>query len=67
VTENENENENEKDERDEKNERDERDEDENDEIENKQHCRKRLSRYTKTDDAKSEDVVNRLHFMKLKS
>jgi hypothetical protein len=59
VTENENE-----DERDEKNEKN---ENENDEIENKQHCRKRLSRYTKTDDAKSENVVNRLHFMKLKS
>jgi hypothetical protein len=58
VTENENENENEK---------NERDENEDDEIEDKQHCRKRLNRYTKTDDAKSEDVVNRLHFMKLKS
>jgi hypothetical protein len=47
--------------------KDEENEDGDDEIENKQHCRKRLSRYTKTDDAKSEDVVNRLHFMKLKS
>jgi hypothetical protein len=61
VTENENENENEK------NEKNEENENENDEIENKQHCRKRLNRYTKTDDAKSENVVNRLHFMKLKS
>jgi hypothetical protein len=42
---------------------------ENDEIEDegKQQCRKKLSRYTKTDDAKSEDVLNRLRFIKLKS
>ncbi len=40
---------------------------ENDEIENEsRQCRKRLSRYTKTDDAKCEDVVNRLRFIKLK-
>ncbi len=42
------------------------DEDENDEIENKQH-RNRLSIDTKTNDAKCKDVVNRLHFMRLKS
>jgi exonuclease VII large subunit len=40
-------------------------EDDEIEIKNKQ-CRKRLSRYTKTDDAKCENVVNRLRFIKLK-
>jgi lipopolysaccharide export system protein LptC len=55
VTENENEDEN-------RNE----DENENDEIEDKQY-QNRLSVNTKTDDAKSEDAVNRLRFMKLKS
>jgi hypothetical protein len=41
---------------------------EDDEVENEdKQCRKRLSRYTKTDDAKCEDVVNRLRFIKLKS
>ncbi len=54
MTENEDENENEE------------DEDENDEIEDKQY-RKKLSLDTKTDDAKCEDDLNRLHFMKLKS
>ncbi len=41
---------------------------EDDEIENesRQQCRNKLSRYTKTDDVKREDVVNRLQFMKLK-
>jgi hypothetical protein len=41
---------------------------ENDEIEDesKRQCRKKLSRYTKTDDAKSENALKRLHFMKLK-
>ncbi len=40
---------------------------ENDEIENEnKQCRKRLSRYIKTDDAKCEDAVNRLRFIKLK-
>jgi hypothetical protein len=58
VTENENEDENEK---------NEKNENENDEIKNKQHCRKRLNKYTKTNDAKNEDAVNRLRFMKLKS
>jgi hypothetical protein len=38
-----------------------------DEIENEdKQCRKRLSRYTKTGDAKCEDAVNRLRFIKLK-
>ncbi len=36
------------------------------EIENKQLRRKRLNKYTKTDDAKCEHVVNRLRFIKLK-
>jgi hypothetical protein len=45
---------------------DERNEDENDEIGNKQY-RNRLSLDTKTDDAKCENDLNRLHFMKLKS
>jgi hypothetical protein len=40
--------------------------DENDENEDKQYQNK-LSRDTKTDDAKSKDAVNRLHFMRLKS
>jgi U3 small nucleolar RNA-associated protein 14 len=40
--------------------------DEDDEIESKQH-RNRLSIDTKTDDAKSKDVLNRLRFIKLKS
>jgi hypothetical protein len=41
---------------------------EDDEIENEnKQCRKRLNRYTKTDDAKCEDAVNRLRFIKLKS
>jgi hypothetical protein len=39
--------------------------DENDENGGKQY-RNRLSVDTKTDDAKSEDALNRLHFMKLK-
>jgi hypothetical protein len=55
---------NEEDERDERNEKDEKNE--NDENESKQY-RNRLNINTKTDDAKSEDVLNRLHFMKLKS
>jgi hypothetical protein len=41
------------------------DENENDKNESKQY-QIRPSRNTKTDDAKCEDVVNRLHFMKLK-
>jgi hypothetical protein len=41
-------------------------EDENDEIENKQY-RNRLSVNTKINDAKNENVLNRLRFMKLKS
>ncbi len=41
-------------------------EDENDENEGKQY-RNRLSIDTKTDDAKSEDALNRLRFMRLKS
>jgi hypothetical protein len=41
-------------------------EDENDEDENKQYSN-RLSIDTKTDDVKSKDDVNRLHFMRLKS
>jgi hypothetical protein len=40
---------------------------EDDEVEDEdKQCRKRLSRYTKTDDAKCEDAVNRLRFIKLK-
>jgi hypothetical protein len=41
------------------------DENEDDENENKQY-QNRLSINTKTNDAKCEDVVNRLYFMKLK-
>jgi hypothetical protein len=41
-------------------------ENENDENEDKQYLN-RLSRDTKTDDAKCKNDVNRLHFMKLKS
>jgi U3 small nucleolar RNA-associated protein 14 len=62
VAENENEEENENE--DENSERDERDE--NSENESKQY-RNRLSIDTKTNDAKSKDALNRLHFMKLKS
>jgi hypothetical protein len=40
--------------------------DENDEIEDKQY-RNRLNVDTKIDDAKSEDALNRLRFMRLKS
>ncbi len=42
---------------------------ENDEIENenKQQRRKKFNKYTKTNDAKSENVLNRLRFIKLKS
>ncbi len=42
------------------------DENENDENEDNQY-RNKLSINTKTDDAKSEDVLNRLRFMRLKS
>jgi hypothetical protein len=41
-------------------------ENENDEIRSKQHSN-RFSINTKTNDAKCEDIVNRLHFMRLKS
>jgi hypothetical protein len=39
----------------------------NHEIESKQYCQKRLNRYTKTNDAKSKDVLNRLRFMKFET
>jgi hypothetical protein len=48
------------------NDRENENENENDEIENKQY-RNRLSVDTKINDAKSEDALNRLRFMKLKS
>jgi hypothetical protein len=53
--------------REEREKRKKREERERERREREQAYRNRLSINTKTDDAKSKDVLNRLHFMKLKS